>query len=354
MMICSKIHREFVRLWLQAVCGAPCLFPRGFRDAVKKSWNGLQLEEGRRFTKGLAFPEKRGAAYGLDIRQTSGFGEAVHPDVIYVPDGFGAEGWTWLMTVTPFPGGIVYFENPEFLVSRDGLTWRVPDGAPSPLVAAPSDWIGYNSDPSLLYDGGRLYLFYREVRSENNHEDRIRFFVISSGDGVNWSEPRAVFDKTVAKEEGALLLSPTLLKEGGRCLMWYVEPDGGEFVIKRGSVDGLQSISGIETAEILGLAPDDRPWHIDVVRADDDSLIMALCVRSKSNGRRHSIVFAKSAGGGMTWRVFGERIEPDESLNEKSLYRASLARAGGGAWKLYYSCQDMEGHWFPVVRDVEL
>lgn len=349
----SKIRRELIRLLLQAVCGALGLFPQRFSGTIKRSWNNLQREEGIMFTKGLAMPVRHGVACGLDIRQTSGFGEAVHLDVIYVPGGFGARGWPWLMTLTPFPGGIVYFENPEFLVSCDGMQWHVPEGVPSPLVSAPSDWIGYNSDPSLLHYGNRLYLFYREVRAEDKHHDRVRLFAMSTEDGVAWDERRTLFDKTVDKTNGAILLSPTVLNVEGVHLMWYVESDGNCLRMKRCIISGMANIRDIREVELVGMKYEDTPWHIDVVD-DRDSLVMALCVRDKLNGRRHSIVFARSTDQGLTWHVFGDRIEPDDSLHEKSLYRASLVKNVTGMWSLYYSFQDPKGHWFPLVRNILL
>lgn len=355
-MILSKLHREFIRLWLQAVCGFPCIFPQKFRSKVKMSWNCLQLEEGRLLSRTVRFPETHGAAHVLDLACTSGFGEAVHPDVLYVPQGFGAGGWKWLMTCTPFPGGIVYFENPEFLVSEDGTSWSIPKGQPSPLVSPPSDWIGYNSDPSLLYDGGRIYLFYREVRSENNRYDRVRVFALGTDDGLSWKEPITLFDKIVAKEHGAIVLSPTFLKIGSTYFVWYVESNGDDMVVKRCVGENIENIYNASPCltQISGMASCDTPWHIDVAEAGDGTLMMALCVRGRDNARRHSILFARSHDTGMTWSVFGDRVDPDDALNERSLYRASIAMVSNRKWKLYYSYQDAGGHWFPLARDMSL
>lgn len=54
-------------------------------------WNSLQYEEGL----AVAVPPRscRCGATLLDLSMTSGFGETVHPDVIYVPEGLGPDGW---------------------------------------------------------------------------------------------------------------------------------------------------------------------------------------------------------------------------------------------------------------------
>ena len=45
-------------------------------------------------------------------------GQVVHPDVLYVPDGFGPEKWPYWMAMTPYPNGNDAYENPSILVMR--------------------------------------------------------------------------------------------------------------------------------------------------------------------------------------------------------------------------------------------
>lgn len=348
----SKIERETLRLLLQAAEACPALFPRGYRSWVMISWNRLQFEEGKKLhAKQNAAPRRDGARL-LDLSRTSGFGESVHPDVIYVEAGFAKAEWKYLMTVTPFPKGIVYFENPEFLVSHDGIKWDIPTGGSSPVVPPPHDWTGYNSDPALICDGDAARLIFREVRN-NGACIVITVYVISTSDCVTWSAPEVICRVTRPKNDGALLMSPAPLRIRGKYVIWYVNQEDGVFVIRRSESSRLSAMPEGELCEICGMPDDLEVWHIDVAE-DGARLIMAICAGSREDEGCRSVIFAESFDSGSSWRCFGDRLDPDVNNGERSLYKAALAPKAGGGWLLYYSYQDDGGHWFTVVRDISL
>lgn len=346
----SKIQREIWRVLLQAVSFYPFLFTERFCGRVKLKWNMLQYKEGKNLPRQEAFSEVPGVA-ALDLSLTSGFGEAVHPNVIYIPGGFRGK-WRYLMTITPFPKGIVYFENPEFLVSHDGINWMIPTGGKSPLVNPPTDWIGYNSDPVLCHTDDILYLLYREVRDQAN-KVVTSIFIRSTKDGIAWNPPINVCTKKTDRDNAACLMSPSIQLINGMYHIWYVEKYKNQLIIRHTKCSDLSACR--YEGEIVELAemPDNLAvWHIEVV-PDNNRLIMALCARNKNDITVHSILFAESYDYGLKWRIFGEQIDPVTANGEKSLYKASLVQDENG-WKLYYSCLDMGGHWFPVVRNIHL
>lgn len=59
----------------------------------------------------------------LNLETSEGSGQACHPDVAYIPEGFGEKKWTYWMACTPYPYRDAYFENPELFVSHDGINW---------------------------------------------------------------------------------------------------------------------------------------------------------------------------------------------------------------------------------------
>ncbi|MDO4559961.1 MAG: hypothetical protein Q4C86_03325 [bacterium] len=316
------------------------------------NWNRLQFEEGKKVhAKPNATLSQQGTRV-LNLSFTSGFGESVHPDVIYVENGFVKPEWKYLMTITPFPCGIVYFENPEFLVSRDGLIWDLPTGGRSPVVSPPSDWIGYNSDPVLLYDGEEVRLIYREVRNDGPCIV-ITVFAISTSDGVTWSASEIIYRTRRGRRDGAFLMSPAPLKMKEKYVIWYVNMEEKGFVIRRSEGADLFSLPHGLLCKIYDMPIDLEVWHIDVTEGGD-RLIMAICACSRENMGRRSIIFAESFDSGKSWRCFGDRLDPDADSGENSLYKAALAPKGDGGWLLYYSCQGHEGHWFTVVKDVSL
>lgn len=346
----SKIKRESLRLLMQLSVNAPFLFSSSFRGGVKKRWNMMQYEEGR----SVAAPPRswRENAVMLDLSMTSGFGETVHPDVLYIPDGFGAEKWRYLMAVTPFPKAIVYFENPEFLVSYDGISWRLPQGGKSPVAAPPSDWTGYNSDPALFYEDGEVFLFYREVREEKNFL-LVTLFVTSSRDGAEWSAPKTLKAVKTPTNRAGILMSPAVLKVGGRYFVWYVDEENGEYKMKRAECPGLSSLTDVADAALDGMPDGFSLWHIDMAE-DGGRLLMAFC--AKNDAGRHSIFFAESSDAGLSWHVInGKRLAPISGAGEESLYKAALVKdAESRQWKLYYSFKDTGGHWYTLMEEIKL
>ena len=86
-------------------------------------------------------------------------GDVVHPCVRYIPEGY--EGHCWWMVYTPYYAANDKTENPIlcFAESNDPVPpthWKIycqVQGQPAK---------GYNSDPVLFYEGGKLYVMWRE------------------------------------------------------------------------------------------------------------------------------------------------------------------------------------------------
>jgi hypothetical protein len=87
------------------------------------------------------------------------YGDVVHPCVRYIHEGF--EGHKWWMVYTPYYASNDKTENPILCYAEDNSTkppifWKIycqVQGQPPK---------GYNSDPSLLFDKGKLYVMWRE------------------------------------------------------------------------------------------------------------------------------------------------------------------------------------------------
>jgi hypothetical protein len=108
----------------------------------------------------------------LNLETSDGSGQACHPDVLYIPGGFGSKRWTYWMACTPYPNKESSFENPEIFASYDGISWAMPDGAQNPLVPTPAGAGDHNSDPDVVFHENQLWLFYREtLRSGERGKD---------------------------------------------------------------------------------------------------------------------------------------------------------------------------------------
>jgi hypothetical protein len=269
----------------------------------------------------------------LNLETSDGSGQVTHPDVVYIPEGFGAENWTYWMACTPYPDRNAHFENPELFVSYDGIRWVVPPGLTNPLVPSPKTAGDHHSDPDLLFHSGQLWLFYRQtLRSKSPTENRI--FLTKSRDGLHWSVPVTVLSDNTGRE----LLSPAVIDSNGFFLMWTVEICGHEFVIiRRRSRDGV-AWSAPEPCKLSGVSAPRRPWHIDVLQ-DGERLSATLVTCTGRGGTDARLHYAFSDDGGLTWSTEGFLFEKVYEFEAGMQYRASLLPIEGreGEYDLWYS-----------------
>ncbi len=352
-----KIQREIIRLGMQMAVKYPNLLPAVFSRHIKMMWNDNQRrcaeKEYRMANFDVKADDLKKDTQILDLSCTSGFGETVHPDVLFIPDGFGKSGWKYVMTLTPLPRGIEYFENPEFLVSRDGISWKIPCGGKSPLVDAPSDWVGYNSDPTLFYEDGIVHMIYRRTEYKGNGAD-VRLLAMHSADGVCWSTPTVIMEEHHHRKDLAVLMSPTVVKLAGKYYMWYVQGSGGSFSVMRAQSEDLYQWHGFMSPVLRGMPAGTEPWHLDVIIKGQEELLMTLCYQHMGNYKSdRGILFASSSDSGISWNISGSCLKPGEStFCKKSLYKASAVFAENGGLLLYYSGQDDMDHWLTVRREI--
>ncbi|MEG1824222.1 MAG: hypothetical protein RR501_05555 [Cloacibacillus sp.] len=342
----NKIRRELTRAGMKFALNYPRVVPDKIAKAIFRSWNSCQRDfAAAAFATNDARPAPLPPLKLLDLSCTSGFGENVHPDVLYVPEGFGPGKWTYLMTCTPLPQGVEYFENPEFLVSMDGIDWKVPEGGLSPLISPPDDWIGYNSDPILLLENGELNLFYRECRLDSQGAV-ISLNRLKTHNGLIWSKKQTVLSFRRNVKDVSILMSPSIVNINSEYYLWYVWADSGKPLnIYRYRSKDLNSWSCYECVELSGLPKNEAPWHLDISCLRDNALLMALCSIPDGQILNKRIVFLSSVDNGLKWTYHPEVLNNGAyNFGANSLYRAALV-LNSPDMLLYYSGQDMENHW---------
>lgn len=284
----------------------------------------------------------------LNLTAVDLFGETVHPDVIYLENGFGSSKWKYLMSITRYPAGNDIYENPEFLVSNDGINWELPTGAASPIIPSPSDWIGYNSDTSLLCDNNKIYLFYRKSQFIRDKSVDIVIYRLTTENGINWSKPTKLLSSIGHENCTAKLMSPTIVKLNGKYIMWYVDNNFREYnVYKRESYDCLtwSDSSIVELSSIKYI----HPWHIDVI-VKEGILHMALSVLNIVT-KQYSIYKCTSIDNGSTWSELMPLITPYYAFEEKGCYRGSLVFVGNDLY-IYYTGIDRNYTYSTAVTKV--
>lgn len=267
----------------------------------------------------------------LNLQTSEGTGQACHPDVTYVRDGFGTGRWPYWMVCTPYPYGNFIHENPEIFASQDGIQWTIPDGVKNPLVSTPEGIRDYNSDPDMFFLNGELWLYYRETRWTFGPPE-TRIWLTKSADGVHWISPVEVL---AARGDETILMSPAVIHENGRFRMWTVERSTGGFqIFRRDSSDGVRWDPPFPCS-LVGLS-EREPWHLDVIREEDRLSALLVSVEARANWRLH---YASSLDEGKTWNVEGFLVEPAYEFEEAFQYRATLLKTGSNphTYRIWYS-----------------
>lgn len=276
----------------------------------------------------------------LNIETSDGSGQACHPDVVYIAEGFGRKKWAYWMVCTPYPYKENRVENPEIFASHDGIFWSVPDGAQNPVVPAPRVASDHNSDPDMLFHEDQLWLFYRETlksKEPGKTADTNNIYLMKSKDGVQWSPVARILSEATGRQ----LLSPAVIHDGDGFQMWTVEVDGGELKLeRRRSTDGV-NWSVPQAGKVIGLEAGRQPWHIDVIREKDRfSAALVSCTGLGGSGTR--IHYAHSEDG-LTWFAGRFLLEQAYEFEANLQYRASLRKAGDQPpeYELWYSASSM-------------
>jgi hypothetical protein len=256
----------------------------------------------------------------LDIQTYDGSGQTVHPDVAYLPEGFGPDAQVVWLGVTPYPGGNAGFENPSIYASMNALHMIVPRGLRNPLVIPdtvdagpeidpPPDFpdeageletfhleaaAGHFSDADLV-TADRLYVIYRLSRNSD--------FLFRSGsdDGGTWSDAEIMLRGPFAS-----LLSPAVVvREGWE--MWHVDARNGGCRASSTAVSYRSSADGLNWSapEAVAMPIDGYVvWHLDVqwIPEDEEYWTLIAAYPEGTTCGATDVFFARSPDG-RTWEV---------------------------------------------------
>ncbi len=236
--------------------------------------------------------------FPLDFETYDGSRQVVHPDFAATPAG--VFGRPFHLAITPYPFGNPALENPSIFESTRRSIWDLPDGGPNPVVLPGS---GYLSDPDLVYvpEAGELWLYYREVSSENV----VR--LMRSRDGVTWSDPL-----TVLHVPNHQAVSPSIVRRAPDDWWMYVV-NGGRSGCDAAStgVDVRRSTDGIHWGEPQGaglLLPGLWPWHIDVQWIPSRNVFWALYNAKTDHGCVTPALYLAESADGYAWSVLSRPV----------------------------------------------
>jgi hypothetical protein len=264
-----------------------------------------------------------------------GSGQAVHPDVVYIPGGWN--GYAYWMAMTPYPNNQDQYENPSILASIDGLTWVEPADI-NPLVDPPSG--GHNSDPDMLLVDGTLMLYYVELTGEEPGTDYSNIRVLTSTNGTAWNGPTTVISIPLAFND--YVLSPAVLYENNTFYMWYVRgacAAQGSQMYLRTSTDGINWDDN-ESAQEVSLAHDGYVvWHSDIQWDGSKYAMLYAAYPSGSNCAYTNLYYAQSTDV-VNWTANTTPVltPAPSGWDNTDIYRSTFL-ANGDSLRIWYSAE---------------
>ena len=307
---------------------------------------------------------------GVEIehfRYEENHGDVVHPCVRYIPESF--EGYKWWMVYTPYYGADSSMENPILCYSDEEdpntppIKWKVYG-----LVnEKPID--GYNSDPTLLYKEGQLFVYWREnYELSKTYHKYIRATYMAKVNGGSIERIGGEILYTTNKEIDAETCPTFMLNEDGTVTAYAMHlkfhserirdmrPRLKRMVRKLVAITDLlgfysqQKHYGIAIWKQQNKMTDSfvhektlkinkcnvlyRPWHMDLF--DYEGCRYAVIQTNQCNA---DIVLAHSEDG-ETFTMYSKPLITNETLKMLGIYKPCAGVTKNGMFYLYYTAQE--------------
>ncbi len=280
------------------------------------------------------------AASHLDIPTYEGSGQAIHPDVLYFPDGWN--GHRYWMAFTPYPNSNDIYEDPSIVVSDDNETWVVPEGLTNPIDTKPAQ--GYNADTELVYNDttDELYLYYMQYNS-NPAVNTVYMMFTKSADGVSWTEPTSLLSwdlDDIADNER----SYTIIKQGDE---WHYWAQTNLTSVAPHRVTYRSSSDGLVWSAPVGVTFSNAPslWHLNVEYIPSKSEYWMIY---NSNTIGGAMYFAKSTDR-LNWTHYPLPIislGDTGQWDDNTIYRPSfIYDEASDLVRVWYSARAASGQW---------
>ena len=337
------------------------------------------LERYRRFLLSCHGYPSKGVMHGgipchvEDPTMDATHGDVVHPCVRFIKEGF--EGHQWWMVYTPFYAENDKFENPR-LCYADAADGTPPKEWRFYCSIADTPATGYNSDPTLLFNDGHLYVFWREFKSPKAMADGFKAVTV----GCEIREKQITyFPKTLLTELSEYTdkeVSSTVIphQEAFRAYAIHADfvPDyvfrvpsyiGGKlydykivFLLDALGISDINKSHGVAIWESDSLEQSFRytktvpfenssklyqPWHMEVfegAEADNKSLYAVVITRQR-HGR---ICLAKSVDG-ETFRFYDKPLLTSKNTGMIGLYKPSAVLVEN-KFHLFYTVHDKKDY----------
>ncbi|MBE6160156.1 MAG: hypothetical protein E7157_03825 [Lactobacillales bacterium] len=248
----------------------------------------------------------------LKLENVHGEDQITHPKVISFKKKWN--GYKYWMAYTPYPYAEQAHENPHIMASNDLITWHTKKYFENPLdsVDEKNALKIYNSDTHLLYnpDTDRIECYWRYV---DDIKGEVIIYKRTTRDGIKWTEKEEFLK---AKRNQTDYLSPVVMYENKKYLVWYVDRDK---TVKYIEYDKNEKKW---TAPRLIDIKYDLPllsWHLDVIKTDKGYEAILVAFDSWKNRGKMKLYYASSEDN-IKWTKAKQIL----STKNGGLYRSSI------------------------------
>ena len=257
-------------------------------------------------------------------------GEATHPSVAYRPEGWN--GYPYWMAFTPYQGADDSMEDPNIVVSRDGITWTVPPGVTNPLDDAPGSPLLYNSDTDAVFGpDNKLYVFWRTFDPNAVGAEETLWYR-SSADGVTWA-PKVMVAQ--ANQATTRFISPSFVYEDGAWTCWYLNMLTTPFRIVRMRSTGSEPtawgaptfVSYTQGSQQAAYMVNRSPWHLKVIKAYGRYHMLVSDYSTDDATPARDLIYLNSPDGLVWDSAIGPCIPRIKDGEHDMMYRATLIPA---------------------------
>lgn len=286
----------------------------------------------------LSLVSSNNALSTLTTPTSDGSGQAVHPSVLYFKESWN--NYYYWMVITPYNNSNSELENPEILVSNNGVDWIVPPGVTNPLVPSPVN--GYSADTELVYDSDKDILWI-VWRATIGGIDYVK--VMSSSDGVSWTSPVDILTSNTF-----YYASPAVIYEKGIFTLWWVEvafTDTVPRVLKYKTSSNMLT-GWSETFSCTAAMPSGKDiWHLSMRKLNEEyHAFFHVGTANTDSAVGHELYFATSLDNS-TYRLTESpviRQGPDSNFDKDSIYRGSaIYFPNANKYVFYYSANTFTG-----------
>lgn len=299
-------------------------------------------------------------------------GDIVHPCVRYVEEGY--EGHQWWMVYTPYYGGDESMENPR-LCYADTENGAAPKTWKYYCTIRNSPCYGYNSDPTLLFYDGCLYVFWRECATAATEKIGCRFatFGCSVKNGDVTVLPEALLLNTIGKDSKNMdrEVCPTFVVVDNQLKAYALDQKFdpnfisripskiGSFIYRhnlfyladalgiynRIQNNGVSLWKGntlnsqfqyLRTVKIEGVCRLYQPWHMDLFKASENDGTIYAVLQSSLHFADICLACSKD---GQHFYMFRKPLLTSRSIGMHGLYKPTALIVGENLF-LFYTARD--------------